>query len=450
MTTRAHTRLFGTDGIRGEAGVFPLDPATVAAIGEAIGDTLGGELIVGRDPRESGLWILERLCDGIGRAGGRVHNVGVLPTPAVALLTSQSAAAGGVMISASHNPFEDNGIKVFGADGRKLGDLEEARVEERVSELLALAEMHETRSPDEGSQTSSADRDRYLSQLRGRFSGGLWLRGLRILCDCANGATSEVAPLLFGSLGAHVEAICASPDGRNINKDCGAVHPQSLIGKMQEGRFDLGVAFDGDGDRSIFVTATGRLIDGDGVLWVMARHLLTAGALVPPEIVGTSMTNVALENRLRELGIRLHRVDVGDRFIFRKMVEGGFRLGGEPSGHVIFSDYGLSGDGLLTTLKLCQVMVDTGRSLDELTSDWSPAPQLIENLRVSQKIPLTSLPDVTAKIREIEHTLETTGRIIVRYSGTEPLLRIMIESDSDRTNRTLANDLAEVVRKSIN
>jgi phosphoglucosamine mutase len=454
MSTIEKARLFGTDGIRGEPGEFPLDQATVVAIGRAIGEILAGEILVGRDPRESGPGLLAHVRAGVHQSGqGRVRDLGILPTPAVALLTQRSGAAGGVMISASHNPFKDNGIKVFGPSGEKLDDAGEARIEERVAGILAMNVGDRVLTSAHDSDTAPPNPARalwtYLGLLLEGFPTGPWLSGLRIVIDCAHGATSRVAPILFRSLGAAVTTLSASPDGRNINDGCGAVYPEALVEWMRSHRADLGVAYDGDGDRSMFVSETGRLIDGDGVLLVMARALSGNGHPKPRSVVGTSMTNVALEQMLGREGIRLERVDVGDRYVFRKMRDDAIPLGGEPSGHIIFPDHRLSGDGLLTTLKLCEVLRSRQKSLEELTRDWVPAPQLLRNLPVARKVPLDELPRVSSKISEINELLTNRGRIVVRYSGTEPLLRIMIESDSAETNQALAEELAQVVASTI-
>ncbi len=445
-------KLFGTDGIRSQAGKFPLDRSTIPAIGQAIGER-GGPVLVGQDPRASGPWIMSSLKTGLDRIGVKVEDAGVLPTPAVALLTKETAVRGGVMISASHNSFEDNGIKIFGPDGRKLGDSDEASIEARVNELL---EADQDAAGELNSDTSSnkidVDRgsrfaDQYMALLGERFGSGRWMDGLRIVTDCANGAMSKVAPALLESLGGKVSAIHAKPSGENINADCGAVHPESLIEYVRNHSADLGVAFDGDGDRSIFVSSAGELVDGDAVLFIVARLLKSKGRLEPATVVGTSMTNYGLEKALAGEGIALVRTDVGDRYVFKEMSNGGARLGGEPSGHIIFSDYGLSGDGLLTTLKVCEAMVSQNASLDELARGWQSSPQLLKNLSVAEKPPLDSLPAVTEKIGEIATRLEGRGRIVVRYSGTEQLLRIMIESDSDDTNDAYADELSRVVRE---
>jgi phosphoglucosamine mutase len=444
------TALFGTDGIRGRAGQFPLDPPTLPLIGRAIGERLGGLLLIGRDPRESGPQIFESLRVGLEAGGASIQDAGIIPTPAIALLTRDSTLGGGIMISASHNPFKDNGIKVFGPDGRKIDDQDEARIEARVAELQAESgpDMNPSGSVGSGSWSEDVGGElptRYLDLLRKRFPEGKWLEGLSLTLDCANGAMSGLAPAFLESLGARVDAIHSNPDGININVDCGAVHPESLVEAVGRNGSDLGVAYDGDGDRSMFVDSTGRIIDGDGVLLVMARLLEQSGNLEPKLVVGTSMTNYNLERKLQDEGIGLLRVDVGDRFIFRKMLESGACLGGEPSGHLIFPDFRLSGDGLLSTLKLCQAMTIQSSSLEALTRDWQPAPHLLENVRVSERIPLDTLPPIEGKIDEIRATLKGRGRIVVRYSGTELLLRVMVESDSNAMNRTCADELIAVI-----
>lgn len=452
MSKTVASRLFGTDGIRARAGDFPLDPPTIEAIGQSIGELLGGEILVARDPRESGWWIYRHLAAGLERGGTRVRNAGILPTPAVALLTQQSSASGGIMISASHNPFEDNGIKVFGARGEKLSDRDEERVEDRVSTLVpkvAPSGLAGSGVPEELLTESLAETREYQRLLLEGFPTGRWLEGIHIAIDCANGATSQVGPALFESLGAQVSRLSCRPDGRNINSACGAVHPESLTQWVRQHTVDLAVAYDGDGDRALFVTGEGRLLDGDAILLIMARAMKALGNLVPPSVVGTSMTNIQLEHDLGREGIVLFRVDVGDRYVFRKMKDEGLPLGGEPSGHIIFPDHGLSGDGLLTTLRLLEVLVREKRTLGELARGWKPRPQLLRNLRVAERVPLEEHAKISGKVQEIKDLLGSTGRIVVRYSGTEPLLRIMIESDSDETNETLARDLTAVIRQTI-
>jgi phosphoglucosamine mutase len=430
-------KLFGTDGIRARAGDFPLNVPAIAAIGQAIAEKLGGTVLVGEDTRISSPWIREILAAGF-KAGAQetavMEDAGVIPTPAVALLTRVSGYSGGVMISASHNPYEDNGIKVFSADGTKLDDAGEAELERRIFELLAADPAAERSSsvPDRYAFASNQSPwpARYQQELLSHFRGGRWLSGLRIVVDCANGAMSEAAPAMLRALGAQVEVHFAAPSGTNINAGCGAVHLEALTAAMARTKADFGVAFDGDGDRSLFVSSSGRRIDGDAVLLILSRRLR------PRAVVGTSMTNYALEKKLEAEGIELARVGVGDRFIFEEMrrrtADG--VLGGEPSGHIIFPDFGLSGDGLLTTLKLAEAMVDAGRGLDELARDWEAAPQSLKGVRVRERVPLERLGRLQETMKGAEEALRGCGRLVVRYSGTEPLLRVMIESDDAGRN----------------
>jgi phosphoglucosamine mutase len=445
------TELFGTDGIRSRAGEFPLNSHTVAAIGQAIGEKLNGKILVGQDTRMSSPWIFELLKQGISRTSGTIQDAGVIPTPAIALLTKWLGYSGGVMISASHNPYEDNGIKVFASDGTKLSDVDEIEIEKRVSGLLTSDKLreHTDRVPDQriSAANSTGWGERYEEILISHFPQGAWLAGLRVVMDCANGAMSEVAPGLLRRLGAEITVTHASPNGSNINAGCGAVHLESLIETMKNHSADFGVAFDGDGDRALFVSGSGRVIDGDAVLLVMARRLKRNGQLDPAVVIGTLMTNFSLERMLGEEGIALTRVSVGDKFIFEEMLRGAGQLGGEPSGHIIFPDFRLSGDGLLTTLKVAEAIVSDHASLDDLTRDWIEAPQLLKNVRVKQKVPLETLSAVQEKMAEVNHELRGCGRLVVRYSGTEPLLRVMIESDDAGRNDRLMAELLATIRE---
>jgi phosphoglucosamine mutase len=439
-------KLFGTDGIRTRAGEFPLNAAAIVAIGQAVGEDLGGRVLVGEDTRASSAWILELLFRGLALSAAKAESAGVLPTPGVALLTREHSFSGGIMISASHNPFEDNGIKIFAGDGTKLKDDVEARIERRILELLpqgATTTIDPVPEPRDFAAITTPWLERYEQLLLAHFPRGSWLKGTRIVADCANGAMSVVAPAVLKSLGADVHVICAAPTGRNINAGCGAVHPEALVQETKKDKFDFGVAFDGDGDRSLFVSGNGRGVDGDAVLLVMARRKK------PAVVVGTSMTNFALEQMLARQGIGLTRVAVGDRYIFEEMQRSGALLGGEPSGHIIFSDFGLSGDGLLTTLKLAQAIVETGKSLDDLTSDWIPAPHMLKGVRVSRKIPLEQMNALQSVMRDANEVLKACGRLVVRYSGTEPLLRVMIESDDARRNEEWMEKLLRAIEEDI-
>jgi len=442
-------RLFGTDGIRTRAGKFPLNASCVVAIGQAIGEKLAGSLLVGQDTRISSPWILKLLREGLQRSGkASIEDAGVIPTPAIALLTRAHHFSGGIMISASHNPFEDNGIKVFSPDGTKLTDKVESEIADRILALLpegteSITDVVPEPSPQE--MGHSPWPRRYQELLLSHFGQGRrqekWLSGFRVLMDCANGAMSSVAPGLMRDLGAEVNVICGNPTGRNINENCGAVHLGTLAAAMRDARADMGVAFDGDGDRSLFVSPSGKHIDGDAVLMVMARRMKYS------TVVGTSMTNYALEKMLREEGVRLTRVDVGDRYIFEQMQRTENAIGGEPSGHIIFPDFRLSGDGLLTTLKLAEAMVDSKQSLDDLTKDWVAAPQLLKGARVTRRIPIEELAALRSTMQSANAVLENRGRLVVRYSGTEALLRVMIESDDANLNEEWMKKLLAAIEK---
>ena len=447
------TKLFGTDGIRARAGEFPLNSNAVVAIGRAVGEKLGGKVLVGQDTRISSPWIFGLLQQGIALTPASVTNAGVIPTPAIAVLTKSSGYSGGVMISASHNPYEDNGIKVFAADGTKLNDSDEARIEKRIAELLGSNGARESIDAVPPQKISAANStgwlERYQEILLSHFPSKDWLGGHRIAVDCANGAMSEIAPRLLRRLGADVIVTHASPDGVNINAGCGAVHVDALRSAMSSESADFGVAYDGDGDRSMFMASNGRLIDGDGILLLMARRLKKNGQLKPPIVIGTLMTNFSLERMLGNEGISLTRVSVGDRFIFEEMRRSGSQLGGEPSGHIIFADFRLSGDGLLTTLKVAEAIASGHASFEDLTKDWVESPQLLKNVRVKRKVALEALPAIQAKMNEIQHELQGCGRLVVRYSGTEPLLRVMIESDDAARNERLMEALLATIREQL-
>src|SRR5215475_4323356 len=446
-------KLFGTDSIRACAGEFPLNAAAIVAIGRAVGERLGGKVLIGQDTRVSSPWIFDLLQKGFSLTPATIQNAGVIPTPAIALLTKWLSYSGGVMISASHNPYADNGIKVFGPDGTKLKDDDEVQIEQRIHQLLSNEEDPDRVDAIPVRQISASNttgwNERYQEILLSHFPNSDWLRGLRIVLDCANGAMSEVAPRLLTKLGADVVVMHASPNGTNINDGCGAVHVDALRAAMRTVNSDFGVAFDGDGDRSMFMSASGRLIDGDAVLLLMARRLKKLGQMSPPVVIGTLMTNFSLEKMLEHEGIALTRVAVGDRFIFEEMQRSGSPLGGEPSGHLIFSDFKLSGDGLLTTLKVAEAIATDRASFDDMTRDWIEAPQLLKNVRVRERIPLETLPAIQAKMNEVNHALHGNGRLVVRYSGTEPLLRVMIESDDATKNERLMEELLSVIRENL-
>jgi phosphoglucosamine mutase len=419
-------QLFGTDGIRGVAGVYPLDPATVHAIGMALGRDAARhssqpEIVIGMDTRESGPWLAGQIAGGLDAAGVRSRFAGVITTPGVAWLTKTGPFVAGVMISASHNPYQDNGIKVFGHSGFKLPDDEEHEIEQEVLRLAA-----DGISPAAFALAEDPGLDlQYLDNLGATTKASF--AGVRLVLDCGHGAAWRLAPELFRRLGADVHTICSEPNGRNINQGCGALHLQPLQEVVRERGADFGVAFDGDADRAIFVARSGKLVDGDAVLLIAARELKASGCLPGNLVVATVMSNLGLEKALEREGIRLVRTPVGDKYVLEEMVRSGAVLGGEQSGHVIFRQYATTGDGLLTALRIFEVAVKAGKGLDELTADLEVYPQRLKNVRVSRRKPLEELPEVVREIRECEREFAGAGRVLVRFSGTEPLARVMVE-----------------------
>ena len=436
-------QLFGTDGIRGVAGEYPLDPATIFAFGAALGrEAMGtGEILVGADTRESGPWIAELVAGGLERSGARVRYAGVVTTPGIAYLTRTGPFVAGVMISASHNPYQDNGIKVFTHSGFKLPDAEEHAIEQEIFRLreLGIAPAPATLAVDEG-----LDRQ-YLEYLVSTAS--VRFDGVTLAMDCGNGAASVLGPILFRRLGADVKEIFCAPDGRNINLDCGALHVERLRDAVLALRADFGVAFDGDADRAIFVAASGKTVDGDAVLLAAARAMKAAGHLPGDTVVSTVMSNLGLERALERDGIRMTRTPVGDKYVLEEMVRLGAALGGEQSGHVIFREYSTTGDGLLTALRLFEIARQAGVGLDELTADLEVYPQRLVNVRVREKKGLTELPSVAREIRLVEEAFAGTGRVLVRFSGTEPLARVMVEGPDLEQVESFSARIAEAIRR---
>jgi phosphoglucosamine mutase len=438
------SRLFGTDGVRGKAGEYPLDRPTVRRLGAALVRALEpgrAHLLIGRDTRESGVWIERELAHGARAFGAEAVSAGVIPTPAVAYLTRASDFTAGVVISASHNPFEDNGIKVFSGGGEKFTEELERHVE-------AIVGDHSWSVPagEPGPVESVSLVEAYAAHARGVIGDPGPLRGMRIAVDCANGATTTVAPQLFRALGFDATVIGNEPDGRNINLGCGSTHPERLAQTVIEGQFQFGVAFDGDGDRAIFVDEQGQIVDGDAVMLMCARRLQAEGRLRGDAIVATVMSNIGLELALAESGIRLIRCQVGDKYVMEEMLKRNISLGGEQSGHIIFSDYLFTGDGLVTALNVLRVMRDTGRTLSDLAGDLTTYPQVLVNVRVARKADLRGVPALSQLIDDIEGRVAGHGRLLVRYSGTEPLLRIMLEGRDEQEIRRWANELADAVK----
>ncbi len=440
-------RLFGTDGVRGTAGRYPLDPATVRRLGAALVRVFPHRgspvrLVIGRDTRESGAWIEAELAHGAALEGAMVVSAGVVPTPAIAYLARLSGHDAGVMISASHNPFEDNGIKVFSGRGEKFTELQERQVEALVANTGWQAADGPAGEVPRGDQMGA-----YLDHLKAVAPEVSALKGLKLVIDCANGATTSVAPALFRELGFEVVAIGHEPDGRNINLGCGSTHPEQLAGKVLSVGAHAGVAFDGDGDRAILVDHGGRIVNGDAVLLMCARQLLREGRLRNNSLVATVMSNIGLEMALRDLGIGLVRCPVGDKYVMEEMLARGLSLGGEQSGHIIFADYLFTGDGLCTALNVLRTMALTGRSLRELASDLVDYPQVLLNVRVREKVDLASLPAVAEVMADVERRLAGQGRLLVRYSGTEPLVRVMLEGRNESEIRQWASEIAGAVRE---
>ena len=446
------SRLFGTDGIRGLANKPPLTTELAFRLGRQLVATLiqhdptkKTRLVVGRDPRLSGPMLEGALVSGALSAGGDVYAVGVLPTPAIAYLTRRLEAHGGVVLSASHNPFEDNGIKIFSSEGSKFPDAWEEEIEGRLN------------GPDTAPWPTGVDIGRlvvheaaeadYIAQVRASCPHDL--RDLRIVLDCAHGATYRVAPEIFRRLGADVRVLNASPDGQNINRGVGAMHPEGLQKEVLRSRAQLGLAFDGDGDRLISVDEAGQIRDGDYALAICGRHLATRGLLKSGTVVTTVMANLALDRALTGAGIGLAKVAVGDRYVLEEMLRIGANLGGEQSGHLLFLDHATTGDGIVSALQLIGVMRESGASLGELAQCLVKFPQVLVNVRVKSKPPVDSIPDLAERMQGLEAEMNGAGRILLRYSGTESLLRVMIEGEEQARIEHMAEELAGIIRRAI-
>ena len=463
-------KLFGTDGMRGEAGRFPLDAATIRIAGRSLARHLAERLgrapriVMGRDTRESGAWIEDAFARGARESGARVESAGVVTTPGVAYLARTLPADAGVVISASHNPFEDNGIKIFAPTGRKLDDATERLIE---ADIYAEGEHAAGKTDagdavadegvagvDEGvgvgNEASASELSaRYLKYLAEDVAAGLSLESLRVVVDCANGAASALAPTLLARLGANVVAVNNTPDGRNINRDCGSLHMETLRARVLEEGASVGVAYDGDADRALFVDARGRLVDGDATLWVLAKRMKERGELARDCVVATVMSNLGLELALRSRGIELLRTDVGDKYVLEELLRTGASVGGEQSGHIIFPRVSLAGDGMITTVNLLRAMREAERPLDELTEGFKRLPQVLTNVRVREKRPFEEVEEIARGVREVRSRLGDRGRLLLRYSGTEPLARVMIEGERQDEIERLAEELASVIRRNL-
>jgi phosphoglucosamine mutase len=454
----SHTRqLFGTDGIRGVAGEFPLARESTFLIGRALGHDLTGRnpaatVVIGQDTRESSGWIADRIALGLVSTGVKVSSAGVITTPGIAYLARAQKHDAGVVISASHNPWTDNGIKIFSGSGYKLPDAEEAGIEREIFSLIqnpkADLEPRAGIAPTLPGEASL--RRAYVEWLA--LNARTNLSSLRVLVDCANGAASVEAPEMFAACDVKATFLHANPDGRNINANCGALYPQTIANAMREagGSFDLGITFDGDADRALFSDERGYVVNGDGILLVTGRDLQSRGALPGSTVVATTMSNMGLEIAFRDSAIRMLRANVGDKYVLEEMLKTGAVLGGEQSGHIIFRDTdATTGDGLLTALRVMDLMVKSGRRLSELVSDLKVFPQMIQNIRVREKIPFGEVPEIQAAIDSAERELDGNGRVVVRYSGTESLARVMVEAESDKKMKMLADRIATSIRNTL-
>jgi phosphoglucosamine mutase len=442
-------RLFGTDGIRGTSNTYPMTAEVALGLGRAAGSIFRrsghqNRVVIGKDTRLSGYMIETALTAGFLSAGMRVMLTGPVPTPAVAFLTRSLRADIGVMVSASHNPFEDNGIKIFGPDGFKLSDALEAEIEARMG---SMGTNGEAPAAEIGRAMRYEDaRGRYVENLKSSFPRGLDLGGRKLVVDCANGAAYHIAPELFFELGAEVISIGVTPDGRNINGNCGSTYPGAIQSAVREHGADLGIALDGDADRVVLVDERGQLVDGDQVLALITASWAAQGRLTGGGIVATLMSNFGLEGFVNSLGLALHRTKVGDRYVVERMREGGFNVGGEQSGHVILSDFATTGDGLLAALQVLAVLCNSDRPVSELCRAFTPLPQELRNIRVASAIDLGGAP-LSRVLEANAARLEGRGRLVVRPSGTEPLIRVMVEADDERLLADVLSTVTDAIER---
>jgi phosphoglucosamine mutase len=439
-------KLFGTDGVRGKAGEPPLDGKTVRRLGAALVRALHASrsprLLVGRDTRESSEWIEREIAHGAIGEGATIVSAGVIPTPAVAYLTKTQGFDTGIMISASHNPFEDNGIKMFSGAGEKFTERLEVEVEQAVADP-----SWDAQGGAAGAVPQQDYSETYLAHLQRVIPDPRPLKGTRIAIDCANGATTTTARRVFEAVGLDVTVLAAEPNGRNINLHCGSTVPQMLAEHVVQGGYRLGIAFDGDGDRAIFVDARGAIVDGDAVLLMCGKQMKRERRLRGDAVVATVMSNIGLELALRDVGIELIRCPVGDKYVMEQLLTRHLSLGGEQSGHVIFPEFLYTGDGQITALNVLRTIASTGRELADLASELTTYPQVLLNVRVREKRNLTEVPAIAEAMAKVEHRLADHGRLLVRYSGTEPLLRVMLEGRNQDEIRTWAEEIAAAVRQ---
>jgi phosphoglucosamine mutase len=454
--TAGTRKLFGTDGIRGVAGEFPLDPRTVYAVGLALGHSLKKKaprprVLLGRDTRESSPWIAATLAEALRQSGAKVESAGVVPTPAVAYLARVHGFNAGVVISASHNPWQDNGIKLFGGDGFKLPDTLELAMEEEIVFHASKGKVVDVKNLPPVDDRPALQSD-YIQFLRTTIPN-LSLGAMKLVVDCANGAAAAVAPELFRRLNrdgrASVTLLNVTPDGRNINANCGALHPNFVAGEVKERGASVGLTFDGDADRCMLAGPRGNVINGDAILLMVGRDLKARGLLTGDVVVATTMSNMGLEAALKRSGIRMLRAPVGDRYVLEEMQKSKAALGGEQSGHILLPHLATTGDGLLTALVILELVARTGKTIDELTADLKVFPQVIVNIKVKEKKPLAEIPAVAAAIRAAEEELKDSGRVVIRYSGTESLARVMIEAESGEAMKRHAEAIAGAIKNEL-
>jgi phosphoglucosamine mutase len=444
-------KLFGTDGIRAVAGEAPLDKRTIYAVGVALATKLAEKhkpvrIVLGMDTRESGPWIAATLTSGLTAAGATVESAGVLTTPAIAFLARKHGFSAGVVISASHNPWQDNGIKIFAHDGYKLPDANELGIETEITRVLATYPTVPEDAPlPEVNESYRADYIRFLLEA----VPGISLDNRHIVLDCANGAASSVAPQLFESLQGTVDVTHASPDGRNINEHCGALHPEIIAAQVKVSAASMGITFDGDADRALFSDEHGNVVNGDAVMLACARDLQARGELANNLVVATTMSNMGLEAAFARSGIRMLRAPVGDKYVLEEMRKSGASLGGEQSGHILFPARATTGDGLLTALLVLDLVHRSHKTLGQLIADLTNYPQIILNVKVREKLPLNTFPTIAAAIAAAEADLSTTGRVVIRYSGTEALARVMIEAESAEAMNHHATTIANAIRSEL-
>jgi len=440
-------KLFGTDGIRAVAGEYPLDYSSVYTLGKTLISLLQEneqepKVIIGKDTRESGDWLEGALFQGIKDNQGVAVSAGIIPTSAISFLTKKHSFSAGIVISASHNPFYDNGIKIFSSQGIKFSEEMEGKLEKAiVTAKKAQKEERAKISPN------PSLRQEYIDFLKDQFSQVHLQKKLKIFLDCSNGASFSIAPQVFSDLGFEVISLNNSPDGKNINENCGSLYPQNLARKVVETKADIGIAYDGDADRSIWVDEKGNILNGDHTLLILSRFMKEKGWLKSNAIVATTMSNMGLEKALQKLGLKLVRTQVGDKYVLDRMIEIKANFGGEQSGHTIFLDHCPTGDGILTSLKMLEVMTEYNLPLSKMVEDYEEFPQILRNVPVRKKVDFNHFPEIIKTRKHIEDQLENSGRIEVRYSGTEPLARIMIEGQDSGQIKGYAQKMAETISK---